>query len=71
MFSKIAKWQVVPEKPPEIACATAKEKDNLIPNFDTEFSVREYLLDVLPGMADRKRSEVAELTPTRWKAAKQ
>jgi hypothetical protein len=25
------------------------------------------LLDVLPGMADRKRSEVANLTPTRWK----
>lgn len=33
--------------------------------------LREYLLDVLPGMADRKRSEVAELTPTRWKTAKQ
>ena len=32
--------------------------------------VREYLLTVLPGMADRKRSEVAKLTPTRWKAAR-
>ena len=28
---------------------------------------REYLLDVLPGMADRKRSEVASLTPSHWK----
>ena len=32
--------------------------------------LREYLLDVLPGMADRKTSEVVELTPTRWKAAR-
>jgi transposase len=31
---------------------------------------RDYLLDVLPGMADRKKSEVAALTPTHWKAAK-
>lgn len=29
--------------------------------------LRDYLLDVLPGMADRKRSELANLTPTRWK----
>ena len=29
--------------------------------------VREYLLAILPGMADRKRSETAHLTPTRWK----
>lgn len=29
--------------------------------------LRDYLLDVLPGMADRKRSEAANLTPTRWK----
>jgi transposase len=28
---------------------------------------RQYLLDVLPGMADRKRSEGYTLTPTRWK----
>jgi len=32
--------------------------------------VRAYLLAVLPGMADRKRSEVPNLTPTRWKAAR-
>jgi transposase len=32
--------------------------------------LRDYLLDVLPGMADRKRSEVAGLTPTRWKATR-
>jgi hypothetical protein len=31
--------------------------------------LRDYLLDVLPGMADRKRSEIANLTPTRWKAS--
>lgn len=29
--------------------------------------VHDYLLEVLPGMADRKRSEVEKLTPTRWK----
>jgi transposase len=29
--------------------------------------LHDYLLDVLPGMADRKRSEVVNLTPTRWK----
>jgi len=32
--------------------------------------VRDYLHDVLPGMANRKRSEVVNLTPTHWKAAK-
>lgn len=30
--------------------------------------VREYLADVLPGMADRKVAEVAALTPMAWKA---
>jgi transposase len=30
--------------------------------------VKEYLLDVLPGMNQRKLSEVAELTPARWSA---
>src|SRR5882757_999512 len=29
-------------------------------------SVKEYLLDVLPGMNRRKLSEVADLTPARW-----
>lgn len=28
--------------------------------------LREYLLDILPGMADRKRNETEQLTPTRW-----
>ena len=32
--------------------------------------VREYLLDVLPGMADRKRSEAEKLTPNRWKQSR-
>lgn len=32
--------------------------------------MRDYLLDVLPGMADRKHHEAATLTPTRWKAAR-
>lgn len=32
--------------------------------------LRDYLLDVLPGMADRKTTEAANLTPTRWKATK-
>ncbi|MCW5964897.1 MAG: IS66 family transposase, partial [Bryobacterales bacterium] len=35
-----------------------------------DLPVRDYLHDVLPGMANRKRSEVETLTPTRWKAAK-
>ena len=30
--------------------------------------VREYLADVLPGMADRKMAEVAALTPMAWKS---
>jgi transposase len=32
--------------------------------------VRDYLLAVLPGMNDRTRSDVAGLTPARWKAAR-
>ena len=32
-----------------------------------DIPVRDYLLDVLPGMADRKRSEVEKFTPNRWK----
>ena len=32
-----------------------------------EIPVREYLADVLPGLADRKASEVAALTPMAWK----
>ncbi|WP_367184743.1 IS66 family transposase [Sphingopyxis sp.] len=32
--------------------------------------VREYLLAILPGMADRKRSETAHLTPSRWKQSR-
>jgi transposase len=32
--------------------------------------VKEYLLAVLPGMSRRKRQQVAELTPARWKAAR-
>jgi transposase len=32
-----------------------------------EIPVREYLIDVLPGLADRKASHVAELTPMAWK----
>jgi len=31
--------------------------------------VKDYLLAVLPGMSQRKLSEVAQLTPARWKAA--
>ena len=30
--------------------------------------VKEYLLAVLPGMAQRKLSEVVSLTPARWSA---
>lgn len=33
--------------------------------------VREYLLDVLPGLADRKAAEVAALTPMAWKLHRQ
>jgi transposase len=33
--------------------------------------VREYLADVLPGMADRKVAEVAALTPIAWKSRRQ
>ncbi|HTX13784.1 MAG TPA: IS66 family transposase [Candidatus Baltobacteraceae bacterium] len=32
--------------------------------------VRQYLLDVLPGLDQRKRSEVGSLTPARWSAAR-
>lgn len=32
--------------------------------------VREYLLDVLPGLAQRKVSEIASSTPARWAAAR-
>jgi transposase len=32
-----------------------------------EINVREYLKDVLPGLANRKQSELAELTPMAWK----
>jgi len=32
--------------------------------------VREYLLDVLPGLDGRKLSEVARLTPANWSAAR-
>ena len=32
--------------------------------------VREYMLDVLPGLADRSRREQARLTPAAWKAAR-
>ena len=31
---------------------------------------KEYLLDILPGMDRRKLSEIAQLTPTRWSAAR-
>ena len=31
--------------------------------------VKEYMLDVLPGMDRRKLSEMAQLTPSRWSAA--
>jgi hypothetical protein len=34
-----------------------------------DLPVKEYLLAVLPGLNHRKRSEVAQLTPARWKAA--
>ena len=30
----------------------------------------EYLLDILPGIEDRKLSEIAQLTPSRWLAAR-
>lgn len=33
-------------------------------------SAREYLLDILPGLSQRKMSEIAQLTPARWAAAK-
>ena len=31
---------------------------------------KEYLMDILPGMSRRRRSEVARLTPARWLAAR-
>ncbi len=33
-------------------------------------TVAEYLLEVLPGLASRPISQVAQLTPTRWAAAR-
>ena len=35
-----------------------------------QLPVREYLLDVLPGLSRRKLAEVAALTPARWAAAR-
>jgi transposase len=32
--------------------------------------VKEYLLDILPGLDRRKLSDIAELTPSRWSAAR-
>ena len=32
--------------------------------------VKDYLLAILPGMNQRKLSEVAALTPVRWNAAR-
>ena len=32
--------------------------------------VKDYLLDILPGLDSRKVSEVAQLTPSRWSAAR-
>lgn len=32
-----------------------------------EINARDYLMDVLPGLSERPRSEVAQLTPTAWK----
>jgi hypothetical protein len=32
--------------------------------------LREYLLEVLPGLKDRKLSEVSRLTPATWSAAR-
>jgi transposase len=34
------------------------------------FPLREYLLTVLPGLNDRKSSEIAQLTPSRWASAR-
>lgn len=39
-------------------------------NLPATLPVREYLLNLLPGMADRKRSEAARLTPNRWKQSR-
>ena len=33
--------------------------------------VKEYLLDVLPGMSRRSMAQVAELTPARWAQSRQ
>jgi transposase len=33
--------------------------------------VKEYLLAVLPGMSQTRRSEVTQLTPAHWKASRQ
>jgi len=34
-------------------------------------NARDYLLDVLPGLSERKQSEVAALTPTQWQKRRQ
>ena len=33
-------------------------------------SAREYLLDILPGLLQRKMSEISQLTPARWAESK-
>jgi len=35
-----------------------------------QIPVTDYLLDILPGLADRTLSQVAQLTPSRWAAAR-
>jgi len=32
--------------------------------------VKDYLLAVLPGLSRKKLSEIAQLTPARWKASR-
>ena len=32
--------------------------------------VKEYLIQILPGLADRKLREVGNLTPAKWAAAR-
>ena len=36
-----------------------------------DINVREYLLDVLPGLSERPQSDLPDLTPLAWKARQQ
>ena len=53
------------------AAIDPKALTELFPDWkDKGAPLKEYLLDILPGIASRKVTEIAPLTPSRWVAAR-